>query len=109
MKAVRNILFGLCVIGAIFWYYYKDEFTIKNVIESISDNTLLVNRETTFQVSNCLSEPFKSDIVDELFDENGNSIETANHAMMKFSFKCDVNFIPESVIRTYTKTSNNVK
>ena len=63
MKAVRNILFGLCVIGAIFWYYYKDEFTIKNVIESIGDNTLLVNRETTFQVSNCLSEPFKSDII----------------------------------------------
>ncbi len=47
--------------------------------------------------------------IDELFDENGNSIETANHAMMNFSFKCDVNFIPESVIRTYTKTSNNVK
>ena len=47
--------------------------------------------------------------IDELFDENGNSIETANHAMMNFSFKCDVNFIPESVIRTYAKTSNNVK
>lgn len=84
MKAVRNILFGLCVIGAIFWYYYKDEFTIKNVIESIGDNTLLVNRETTFQVSNCLSEPFKSDIVDELFDEIKNTYK--NHGIA-VSFK----------------------
>lgn len=84
MKAVRNILFGLCVIGAIFWYYYKDEFTIKNVIESIGDNTSLVNRETTFQVSNCLSEPFKSDIVDELFDEIKNTYK--NHGIA-VSFK----------------------
>ncbi len=37
--------------------------------------------------------------IDELFDENGNSIETANHAMMKFSFKCDKVFPAESVIR----------
>lgn len=37
--------------------------------------------------------------INEIFDENGNSIETANHAMMKFSFKCDEVFPPESVIR----------
>lgn len=37
--------------------------------------------------------------INEIFDENGNSIETANHAMMKFSFRCEKEFPAESVIR----------
>lgn len=28
-------------------------------------------------------------VLDTLYDENGEQIETANHAMMKFSFRCD--------------------
>ena len=31
-------------------------------------------------------------VLDKLYDENGEEIETANHAMMKFSFKSDLTF-----------------
>jgi len=34
-----------------------------------------------------------------LQDEYGNDIETANHAMMKFSFKSDIHFEKGSIIR----------
>ena len=41
-------------------------------------------------------------MLDTLFDENGEQIETANHAMMKFSFKCDTVFPSGTVIRKET-------
>lgn len=34
-----------------------------------------------------------------LYDENNEEITVANHAMMKFSFKCDINFPSGTVIR----------
>ncbi len=37
--------------------------------------------------------------IDRLFDEEGREIETANHAMMRFSFKSDKSFPAGSVIR----------
>ncbi len=40
--------------------------------------------------------------LDTLYDENGEQIETANHAMMKFSFKCDIVFPSGTVIRKET-------
>lgn len=44
------------------------------------------------------SEPFV--ITPEvLHDENGGELETVNHAMMKFSFPCDREFPPNSIIR----------
>ncbi|MGN0612698.1 MAG: U32 family peptidase, partial [Porcipelethomonas sp.] len=36
---------------------------------------------------------------DKIFDENGTEISTVNHAMMKFSFKCDRKFPVNSIIR----------
>lgn len=41
--------------------------------------------------------------LDQIFDENGEMISTANHAMMKFSFKSDLIFPKNSVIRKETK------
>lgn len=38
-------------------------------------------------------------VLDTLFDENGQEIETANHAMMRFSFRSDMQFEPGSFIR----------
>lgn len=73
MKAVRNIFLGLCVICGLFWYYYKSEFTINDIEENFVDNSTMVNRETTFQISNCLNEPYKSEIIDELFNELKNT------------------------------------
>ena len=41
-------------------------------------------------------------VFDKLYDENGDLIETANHAMMKFSFKSDLIFPKGTVIRKET-------
>lgn len=41
-------------------------------------------------------------VLDKLYDENGDLIETANHAMMKFSFKSDLIFPKGTVIRKET-------
>ncbi|OPZ19497.1 MAG: putative protease YhbU precursor [Firmicutes bacterium ADurb.BinA205] len=41
-------------------------------------------------------------VLDTLYDENGEQIETANHAMMKFSFKCGQVFPSGTVIRKET-------
>ena len=73
MKAVRNIFLGLCVICGLFWYYYKGEFTINDIEENFVDNSTMVIRETTFQISNCLNEPYKSEKIDELFNELKNT------------------------------------
>ena len=37
--------------------------------------------------------------ISQLYDEFGNEIQTANHAMMKFYFICDLSFPENSVIR----------
>lgn len=99
--------------------YYETGGYIRNydvvaVVEKCEDGIVYCTQRNKFMAGDTVEvvSPSQKPIeitIDELFDENGNSIETANHAMMNFSFKCDVNFIPESVIRTYTKTSNNVK
>lgn len=39
----------------------------------------------------------------ELFDENGQPVEVANHAMMKFSFRSELTFPPGTVIRKATE------
>lgn len=41
--------------------------------------------------------------INKLFDEDNNEIETANHAMMKFSFKSELLFPKGTVIRKETK------
>lgn len=41
-------------------------------------------------------------ILDKLYDENGDEIETANHAMMKFSFRSELIFPKGTVIRKET-------
>ncbi|MBQ3916192.1 MAG: U32 family peptidase [Ruminococcus sp.] len=41
--------------------------------------------------------------LDTLLDDNGESISTANHAMMPFSFPCDMEFPAGTVIRKETK------
>lgn len=99
--------------------YYETGGYIRNydvvaVVEKCEDGIVYCTQRNKFMAGDTVEvvSPSQKPIeitIDELFDENGNSIETANHAMMKFSFKCDVNFMPESVIRTYAKTSNNVK
>lgn len=41
-------------------------------------------------------------ILDKIYNENGEQIDVANHAMMKFSFTCGINFPAGTVIRKGT-------
>ncbi len=41
--------------------------------------------------------------VEEIFNENGESVESANHAMMKFSIPCEMEFPPEAIMRIKDK------
>ena len=53
-----------------------------------------------------LSPGCKPEIItpDKIFDEHGEEISTVNHAMMKFSFKCDAVFPAGTVIRKAAET-----
>ena len=39
---------------------------------------------------------FKPELI---WNENNEEIDTVNHAMMKFRFKCEIEFPPRSIIR----------
>ncbi len=41
--------------------------------------------------------------IDEILDENSNSVESTNHAEMKFSFACDKEFPKNSIVRISKK------
>lgn len=47
--------------------------------------------------------------VEEMFDEHGNEIETANHATMKLSIKSDLKFARNSIIRIASKKNKSIK
>ncbi len=51
------------------------------------------------------AKPFEIKI-DEIFDENGVSVESTNHAEMKFSFACDKEFAPNSIVRICKNSGN---
>ncbi len=52
----------------------------------------------TVEILSPKAKPFEIK-VDEIFDENGVSVESTNHAEMKFSFACDKEFAPNSIVR----------
>ena len=89
--------------------YYETGGYIRNydvvaVVEKCENGVVYCTQRNKFMAGDRVEimapqkKPFEFTI-NEIFDENGNSIETANHAMMKFSFRCDEVFPPESVIR----------
>lgn len=84
MKTVVKILLGLLCVGLLFWYYYKDEFTIKNIEESLLDNTFLVSKNTSYNYQKCMNDAYKSDYVDEMFDSLKNEY---SGTYVAFSFK----------------------
>ena len=63
----------------------------------------MLRKETDFagdelEVLSPGEKPF-SIIPEKLFDENGEILETVNHAMMNFSFPCSTAFPVNSIIR----------
>lgn len=89
--------------------YYENSGYIRNydvvaVVEKCENGTVYCTQRNRFFSGDRLEilapkcEPVTI-TPDKLFDENGEAIQSANHAMMKFSFKSDKTFPAGAVIR----------
>ncbi len=89
--------------------YYENSGYIRNydivaVVEKCENGTVYCTQRNRFFAGDEVEilSPAKKPVVmtlNSLFDENGEEITTANHAMMKFSFKCDNVFPSGAIIR----------
>ena len=89
--------------------YYENSGYIRNydvvaVVDRCENGVVYCTQRNKFLAGDTVEivspqkKPYET-VLSEIFDENGESIETANHAMMKFSFKSDIAFEKGSVIR----------
>lgn len=83
---------------------YIREYDVVAVVEKCENGTVYCTQRNKFFVGDTVEflAPSKKPvtlILDKIFDENGSEIETANHAMMKFSFKSELTFPEGTVIR----------
>ncbi|MCM1314789.1 MAG: U32 family peptidase [Muribaculaceae bacterium] len=93
--------------------YYENSGYIRNydvvaVVEKCENGTVYCTQRNRFFAGDTveLLAPSTKPVVlklDVLYDENGAEIQTANHAMMKFSFKSDLIFPTGTVIRKATE------
>ncbi len=92
--------------------YYENSGYIRNydvvaVVEKCENGTVYCTQRNRFFAGDTVellapSQKPVTLILDTLYDENGEQIQTANHAMMKFSFKSDLTFPTGAVIRKET-------
>ncbi len=89
--------------------YYENSGYIRNydvvaVVEECRDGVVYCTQRNKFFAGDTVeilppsSKPIEL-VLDKLFDENNQEIETANHAMMKFSFRSDMTFPQGTFIR----------
>ena len=89
--------------------YYENSGYIRNydvvaVVEECRDGVVYCTQRNKFFAGDTVeilppsSKPIEL-VLDKLFDENNQEIETANHAMMKFSFQSDMTFPQGTFIR----------
>ncbi|MCM1507278.1 MAG: U32 family peptidase [Ruminococcus flavefaciens] len=93
--------------------YYENSGYIRNydvvaVVEKCENGTVYCTQRNRFFAGDTveLLAPSAKPVtltLDTLYDEKGEEIQTANHAMMKFSFKSDLTFPTGTVIRKETK------
>lgn len=92
--------------------YYENSGYIRNydvvaVVEKCESGTVYCTQRNRFFAGDTVeilapsSKPVEL-VLNELYDENGERIETANHAMMKFSFPSELAFPAGTVIRKAT-------
>ncbi len=83
---------------------YMRDFDIVAVVDSAKDGYLNCTQKNKFLVGNEVeilepkTKPYKFRIT-EMLDAKGNSIDSAPHALMELSIKCDREFKPYSIIR----------
>ena len=93
--------------------YYENSGYIRNfdvvaVVEKCENGTVYCTQRNRFFKGDTVEilAPSQKPVVltlENIYDENGEEIETANHAMMKFSFKSDIDFPNGTVIRKELK------
>ena len=93
--------------------YYENSGYIRNfdvvaVIEKCEDGTVYCTQRNRFFKGDTVEilAPSQKPVIltlENIYDENGDEIDTANHAMMKFSFRSDMNFPNGTVIRKELK------
>ena len=89
--------------------YYENSGYIRNydvvaVVEKSENGTVFCSQRNRFFAGDTVEilAPSQKPVtlkLEHLYDENGDEIETANHAMMNFSFKSDIIFPKGAVIR----------
>ena len=83
---------------------YIREYDVVAVVEKCENGTVYCTQRNRFFAGDTVellapSQKPVTLILNRIFDEDGNEIETANHAMMKFSFESDLVFPEGTVIR----------
>lgn len=83
---------------------YIRKYDVVAVVEKCKNGTVYCTQRNRFFAGDTveLLAPSQKPVIlilNKIFDENGNEIETANHAMMKFSFESDLIFPEGTVIR----------
>ncbi len=83
---------------------YIREYDVVAIVDKCENGRIYATQRNKFNKGAELEvlPPYSEPVViqaDELFDEHGNEIETANHAMMKLSIACDKQFPKNSIIR----------
>lgn len=83
---------------------YIREYDVVAVVEKCENGTVYCTQRNKFFAGDTVellapSQKPVTLILNKIFDENGNEIETANHAMMNFSFESDLVFPEGTVIR----------
>ncbi|MBQ8349196.1 MAG: U32 family peptidase [Ruminococcus sp.] len=83
---------------------YIREYDVVAVVEKCENDTVYCTQRNKFFAGDTVellapSQKPVTLILNKIFDENGNEIETANHAMMNFSFESDLVFPEGTVIR----------
>ncbi|MCD8187981.1 MAG: U32 family peptidase [Ruminococcus sp.] len=83
---------------------YIRNYDVVAVVEGCEDGTVYCTQRNKFLAGDDVEvlSPGKKPVnmrIEKMFDENGDEIETANHAMMKFSFKSDMVFPEGTFIR----------
>lgn len=84
---------------------YIREYDVVAVVEECRDGRMYAQQRNKFNRGDLLEilspkgEPVEC-VAEQLFNENDEGIETANHAMMRFSMPCDKVFPRNSIIRT---------
>ncbi|MCC8135290.1 MAG: U32 family peptidase [Ruminococcus sp.] len=83
---------------------YIRNYDVVAVVEKCENGTVYCTQRNKFLAGDDVEilSPGKKPVnmrIERMFDENGDEIETANHAMMKFSFKSDMVFPEGTFIR----------